>query len=111
MSSLSASATSASASPVAGLGVVKVLPDSASTQCPSISSWYLRVVLFSAGCTDDIMTPLVSDKLEVCRTSKSKIGCAGEYLPENVRKNSAVLVIVDLNRCVDAQCNRNCFSF
>jgi hypothetical protein len=33
MSALSASATSASVAPVAGFGVVKVLPDSASTHC------------------------------------------------------------------------------
>src|SRR6185295_19472093 len=57
MSSLSASATSASVSPVAGFGVVNVLPDAASTHCPSIRSWYLRVVFSSTGCTDDIMTP------------------------------------------------------
>src|SRR6266850_168475 len=53
MSALSPSATSASVSPVEGLGVVNVLPDSASTHLPSIMSWYSRGE-FAAGCTDDI---------------------------------------------------------
>ncbi len=39
MSALSPSATSASVAPVAGFGVVKVLPDSASTHLPSMKSW------------------------------------------------------------------------
>jgi hypothetical protein len=64
MSALSASATSASVSPVAGFGVVNVLPDSASTHCPSIKSWYFRGVFASTGCTVDIMTPFMSDKLQ-----------------------------------------------
>ena len=38
ISALSPSATSASVAPVAGFGVVKVLPDSASTHLPSMKS-------------------------------------------------------------------------
>src|SRR5918995_3321672 len=59
MSALSPSATSASFCPVAGFGESNVLPDSASTHCPSINSWYLRGVS-DAGCVDDInCTPSV----------------------------------------------------
>src|SRR6266550_6096883 len=57
ISALSASATSASVSPVDGFGVEKVLPDSASTHCPSINNWYFRGTFASAGCAVDIMTP------------------------------------------------------
>src|SRR5205085_10137368 len=53
MSALSPSATSASVAPVAGFGVAKVLPDSASTHWPSMKSWYLRGVS-AAACDDDI---------------------------------------------------------
>src|SRR5215207_5625799 len=59
MSALSPSATSASFCPVAGFGESNVLPDSASTHCPSMKSWYWRGVS-DAGCVDDInCTPSV----------------------------------------------------
>src|SRR6266498_3162870 len=67
MSALSASAISASTSPVAGFGVVKVLPDSASIHCPSIKSWYLRGVFASAGCADIIyQSSVILDKSGIC---------------------------------------------
>src|SRR5215207_9695231 len=54
MSALSPSETSASVAPVAGFGVVKVLPDSASTHLPSMKSWYLRGAA-DADLADDMM--------------------------------------------------------
>src|SRR5215211_5943555 len=69
MSALSPSATSASVAPVAGLGVVKVLPDSASTHLPSMKSWYLRGVS-DADLADDInFSPLPDESLGVCPVS------------------------------------------
>src|SRR5919112_3477285 len=54
MSALSPSETSARVAPVAGFGVVKVLPDSASTHLPSMKSWYLRGVS-DADLADDMV--------------------------------------------------------
>src|ERR1044072_1187902 len=67
MSALSPSATSARVAPVAGLGVVKVLPDSASTHLPSMKSWSLRGVS-DADFADDIrFSPLPDESLGVCQ--------------------------------------------
>jgi hypothetical protein len=34
---------------------------------------------------------------------KSKIGCTRKQLSQHIRQNPAVLVVIDLDRCVDAQ--------
>src|ERR671921_793428 len=65
MSALSPSATSARVAPVAGLGVVKVLPDSASTHLPSMKSWYLRGVS-DADLADDMVFLSPSGSISVC---------------------------------------------
>src|SRR5918999_3198547 len=65
MSALSPSATSASVAPVAGFGVVKVLPDSASTHLPSMKSWYLRGVS-DADLADDMVFLPFRMKVSVC---------------------------------------------
>src|SRR5215212_5941817 len=65
MSALSPSATSARVAPVAGFGVVKVLPDSASTHLPSMKSLYVRGVS-DADLADDMVFLLFRMKVGVC---------------------------------------------
>src|SRR5437899_1684016 len=96
-----------------------------------MKSWYLRGVFDSAGCTDDIFRLLLYETVSVpppCPPSlrgelrfesihhrdtedteeaqrRSEIGCDRQQLPQDVRQNPAVLVVVDLDRRVDAQCH------
>src|SRR2546422_1383172 len=51
------------------------------------------------------------DVLTLSDTVRLEIGGAGQQLPEHVRKNSAVLVIIDLHGRVDAQSHRHVFGF
>src|ERR687890_374152 len=66
MSALSPSETSARVAPVAGLGVVKVLPDSASTHLPSMKSWYLRGVSDADFADDMVFLSSSGRSLGVC---------------------------------------------
>ena len=91
MSALSPSATSASVSPVAGFGVVKVLPDSASTHLPSMKSWYLRGVSDADLADDMAFLPLLNESRGVFSSTGMFPACSyGYFTPVASGRQKAV---------------------
>src|SRR6266567_8517941 len=95
-----------------------------------MKSWYLRGVFDSAGCADDIQRLLLYERVSVpppCLRGElrfesihhrdtentedaqreSEIRRACKQLPQHIWQNPAVLVVVDLDRGVDAQRHRH----
>src|SRR6266480_2833675 len=74
------------------------------------------VVLCTTACQPVILRHVhrlaaCATQTDLCRTAALEIGCAGQQLSEHVRKDSTVLVIINLYGSIDAQRYRHLLSF